>query len=136
MKILALDLGDVHTGTAISDALGIIAIPYQTIPTKELDNFLKNTIAKENIKNIIIGYPKTMKGNISAQTQKIIDFKDDYEKKFPNIQWVLWDERLTSKSAEKYKKGKTKTDKMKLHSIAAAIILGSYLEFLQIRRSE
>ena len=37
MKTLALDLGDQWTGSALSDELGLIASPLQTIPTKELE---------------------------------------------------------------------------------------------------
>ena len=133
MKILALDVGDVYTGTAMSDALGIIASPFKTILSKELESFIESIIEKEKIKTIVIGYPKTMKGTISDQTQKVINLKEYYEKRFPNVSWVLWDERLTSKRAEKFKKSKDKSDKIKLHSIAAAIILDTYLEFLQFQ---
>lgn len=136
MRILALDVGDVYTGTALSDALGIIASPYKTILTKELDEFLKLIIEKEEIRTIVIGYPKTMKGNISEQTQKIINFKEYYEKSIPQVSWVLWDERLTSKNAEKFKKSKEKADKIKLHSIAAALILDTYLDFLRFKNFE
>jgi putative holliday junction resolvase len=134
MKIIALDLGDVHTGVAMSDPDRIIAKPYKTISTEILNDFIEEIIKKEAINTIILGYPKTMMGKISAQTQKIIDTKTQLEKKFPEITWVLWDERLTSKNADKFKKGKDKEDKIRLHSIAAALILESYLEFLRIRR--
>lgn len=136
MKILALDLGDVYTGTAISDSLGIIAIPLKTVQTNDLEDFLKKAIEKENIKTILIGYPKTMKGTISIQTQKIIDFEKAYKIKFPEINWVFWDERLTSKRAESFKKSKEKDDKLRLHSVAAALILETYLQYLQNKRLE
>lgn len=136
MKILALDLGDVHTGTALSDSLRMFAKPFKTIPTTSLEQFIKEIIEKENLKIIVLGYPRTMKGAISAQTQKIIDAKSEYEKKFPDISWVLWDERLTSKNAQKFKKGNDKEDKLKLHSVAAALILETYLDFLRLQQVE
>jgi putative Holliday junction resolvase len=128
MKTLALDLGDVHVGTAISDVLGITSKPYQTVSANELESFLKALLEKENIKTIVVGLPKTMRGTISQQTQKTIDTKEDLEKKFPQIKWVLLDERLTSKQADQIKQAKTKEDKIKSHSIAAALILRSYLD--------
>lgn len=134
MKILALDFGNVHTGIAISDISHIIAIPYKTVFTENLENVLKDLLEKENISTIVVGYPKTMKDTISIQTKIILSFKETFEKKFPQCNWILWDERLTSKSAEKFKKGKEKEDKLKLHSIAAAIILNSYLESLILKR--
>lgn len=128
MKTLALDLGDVHVGTAISDILGITAKPYQTVAANDLENFLKTIIEKENITTIVVGLPKTMRGTISQQTQKVIDTNTELEKKFPQIKWVLLDERLTSKQADQIKQAKTKEDKIKSHSIAAALILRSYLD--------
>lgn len=127
MKVLALDLGDKHVGTALSDALGLFAKPYKTIDAEKLNDFLKDLFIKENIDTIIIGHPKTLKGTKSEQTLKVEAQKEKLEKLFPDKKWLLLDERLTSKSAEQFKKGHTKEDKLQSHSIAAAIILSAYL---------
>ena len=131
MKILALDLGDDWTGTAISDAMNLIATPYKTIATNFLEDFLEKTILQEKIERIIVGYPKTMKGTLSDQTRKVVAHKELLEKKFPQVSWELFDERLSSKMASGMKKTKNKEEKQKLHSIAAAIILETYLEYLR-----
>jgi len=135
MKILALDVGDRWTGSAISDPLGIIARPYKTIETKELEVFLSETIGNENIKKIIVGYPKTMRGTESEQTKKIKELKEKLEKKFDVVEWQLWDERLSSKRAGQLKKTQTKEDKKFSHSIAASFILDSYLSYVQVQKS-
>ena len=44
MKILALDIGDRWTGVAISDPLGILPRPYDTIKTAEIFTALRNII--------------------------------------------------------------------------------------------
>ncbi len=129
MKILALDIGDAWTGTALSDALGMFAKPYQTAQTENLSSFLNDLFAKERIQTIVIGYPRTMRGTSSDQTKKVEDAKIKLEKEFPNKQFLLWDERLSSKRADALKKAHTKEDKIKSHSIAAAFILESYLQF-------
>lgn len=131
MKILALDIGDAWTGTAISDALGIFAKPYQTVQTQALHTFLTTVFEKEPIQKIIIGYPKTMKGTSSDQTKKVEEAKALLEKKFPNKSFIFWDERLSSKRADALKKARTKEEKIHAHSIAAAFILESYLENLR-----
>lgn len=128
MKILALDLGDKHVGTALSDALGMFAKPYKTTSADQLIPFLQNLFAVEQIETVILGYPKTMRGTKSEQTLKIEQQKIDLEQLFPDKRWIFWDERLTSKSADQYKKGITKEDKLQSHSIAAAIILSGYLD--------
>jgi len=134
MKILALDIGDRWTGSAVSDPLGIIARPYKTVETKELELFLSEVIGSENVKKIIVGYPKTMKGTESEQTKKIKKIKENLEDKFDLIEWQLWDERLSSKRAERLKKSQSKEDKIFSHSIAASFILDSYLAYLQAQK--
>lgn len=129
MKVLALDLGDVWTGSAISDILGITSRPYKTVHTKVLDEFIQDTIKKEPIKTIVIGYPKTLSGTESDQTKKVLAKKEELTQKFPSIEWVLWDERLSSKHAAKIKKTRTKEDKHLSHSIAAASFLQTYLAY-------
>jgi len=129
MKIAALDIGDVWTGTALSDALGIVAQPYKTAETKNLVNFLQDLFAKESIQIIVVGYPKTMRGTESEQTKKIVAHKEQLEQLFPEKTWVLWDERLSSKRAATIKRAKTKEEKIKSHSLAAASILETYLQF-------
>ena len=54
MKILALDSGDVWTGTALSDPMGIIAKPFKTIKSIQLMEFLTITFQSEKIKAIYI----------------------------------------------------------------------------------
>lgn len=129
MKTVALDVGDVWTGSAISDELGITARPYQTVKSPDLISFLHNLIETEPIGTIVVGYPKTMGGTESEQTKKVVARKNELEGLFPQVTWVLWDERLSSKQASGLKKTKTKDDKIASHSVAAAIILTSYLMY-------
>ena len=129
MKTLALDLGDAWIGTAISDELGITARPLQTVKPPHLVDFLQNLIENEPISTIVVGYPKTMRGTESEQTKKIVVQKEKLQEKFPEIKWILWDERLSSKQASNIKKTKSKEDKIASHSIAAAVILTNYLLF-------
>lgn len=129
MKRLALDIGDVWTGIAISDELGMFARPLETIKTHELMQFLNDLINTEPIGTIVVGYPKTIAGAESAQTRKTVQFKEKLEKEFPDYTFVLWDERYTSQQAQELKKVRSKEDKLKLHAIAAAFILQNFLEY-------
>lgn len=141
MKILALDLGDKWIGSAISDALGITCRPYRTVEERETKLFLEKVIKEENISTVVIGKPTTFSGHESEQTKKIIKTAQKLEEeigpKFENkIKWVLWDERLSSKRAAslKQKRFKTKEDKRKSHSVAAAFILQTYLDHLAFQK--
>ncbi|MBP6870101.1 Holliday junction resolvase RuvX [Candidatus Babeliales bacterium] len=130
MKVMALDLGDAWVGTALTDPLRFFAKPYKTVAAAELETFLFDTFTKEKISIAVVGYPKTMQGTESDQTRLVVATKEKLEQMFPQIQWVLWDERLSSKQARSVKNPKNKTEKLEQHSIAAAIILESYLPYL------
>lgn len=134
-KIIALDIGDAWTGIAISDALGMVARPYTTVAAHKISAALTDILKKEQISTVVVGYPKTMKGNESEQTRKVIAHKEVLEKEFPMLTWLLRDERLSSKRAsnlrtEQGKKTKTAEEKLKGHALAAAFILDSYLASL------
>ena len=126
MKILALDLGDRWIGTAISDPSCLLARPYKTIERDDLISFLTQVLEDEPIAEIVIGNPKTMRGTESKQTEKVAVEKAELEKQFPTVLWVLWDERLSSKHAQNLRIAKDKTE---IHSLAAALILDSYLSY-------
>lgn len=134
MKLLALDLGDKWVGTALSDALGIVARPYQTTTLNDLVSFLKDLFAKEKIGTIVIGYPITMRATESKQTESTLLIKEKLEQEFPSHIWLLWDERLSSKRAQTLKKAKTKEEKIRSHSIAAAFVLESYLTYCHLQK--
>jgi putative holliday junction resolvase len=137
MRILALDLGDKWVGSAIADPLGITCKPYQTIDIEQLHDFLEKTLSTEDVTTVVVGNPKTVSsGGESEQTKKIIQLKEELEKKFSHwqereIAWILWDERLSSKRADqlKGKQAHTPEGKKQQHSIAAAFILQSYLDY-------
>ncbi len=135
MKLLGLDLGDAWIGVAISDALGMFARPLQTVPAQQLEAHLKTTLEKERIGSVVVGLPKTMRGTISEQTQKIIDQVEYLKQAFPTIEWILWDERLSSQRAQALKPATSKEEKLQSHSRAAAFILQSYLDHLSMKRT-
>jgi putative Holliday junction resolvase len=135
-RILALDVGDVWTGMAISDSLGLIARPYKTVKTTQLEAFLKQVLTDESIEAIVVGYPRTLRGTISEQTKKVLQVKEQLEQKFTTVRWALWDERLTSKRAEHLKKNFTREAKYDSHSLAATFILDSYLEYLRVHSAK
>jgi len=134
MILMALDLGDVWTGIAITDAARIIARPLTTVATNDLKPFLLKTFSDKQVSKIIIGHPITMKGGESAQTKKIIVQRDDLAKTFPDKEFILWDERLSSQRAKELGVSTSKEEKMKIHARAAAFILDSYLTFLQTQK--
>ncbi len=133
-KIMALDLGDQWVGIALTDVSRVFARPYKTVSVQELNSFLAKTIVDEQVDLIVVGYPKTMKGGESEQTRKIVAYKEKLEEAFPNVEFLLWDERLSSQRAQTLATRKTREEKLRSHALAAAFILDSYVTYLQARR--
>lgn len=136
MKIISLDIGNVHTGIAYADDLGFIAIPYKSVATHELKSWLSELINQEPIDTIVVGLPTTLKGTESQQTKMVKVLKEELaeflkqqlSKNQRIINWVLFDERFTSKEAQKIMRLTAKKRPTDEHAIAAAIVLQTYLE--------
>ena len=138
MKTIALDIGDAWVGIAISDALGITCRPWDTVSFELLEKSLTDIFSKESITTVVVGYPLTLKGVESAQTKKVVAIKEHLAQTFPDKKWALWDERLSSKRAERIQGGgkRSKEEKLREHAIAASFILQSYLDALAFSSSD
>ena len=135
MRYLGLDLGSKTLGLAISDTTLTIANSLKTLyfSNEDYDSLMEplNEIIKEyQIKRIILGYPLNMDGSIGTRAEITIEFKKKLEERF-KLEVILQDERLTSVISNQIlidadisrKKRKKKVD-----SIAATLILQSYLD--------
>lgn len=130
-KIIGLDIGKKRIGISISDIMGLIAHPVETIAREPEKAAIEkiNKICKDNdVKTIVAGLPKNMNNTIGEQAQDCIDFmnafKDEYEV-------VFEDERLTSRQAEYIlaQTGRKYTKDKKLVDLkSACIILQQYLD--------
>ncbi|GAB3648318.1 Holliday junction resolvase RuvX [Echinicola sediminis] len=133
-RVIAIDLGTKRTGLAVTDILKITANPLETIRTMDLDNYLKDYMAKEEVEAIVVGYPKSMDGSDTQMTQPAIRLKEKLAKNYPDKKVVLVDERFTSKMAMQSmiamgsKKKDRKEKSGNLDKISAAIILQTYLD--------
>ncbi len=133
MKILGIDYGEARIGVAVSDALGILANPLDTICEKDRKLQLEKTAAVarlHGVEKVVVGNPKRMDGTVGHRAQYTQDFASELSEML-GIECVMWDERLSSTEAHRIlesggvsgKKRKTKVDK-----IAAVIILQGYLD--------
>ena len=136
MRALALDIGDVWTGVAISDPLGITARPYTTLKFDNLFADLAAIVTKEKVSRIIIGYPQTVRGTESDQTKKVLVIADQIAAQFPQITCTLLDERFTSQQAARLKKATSKEAKLEQHAVAAALILKSFLDHMHFEAQD
>jgi len=135
MRIMALDYGSKTVGVAVSDELGLTALPLETIK-REKENKLRKTLARieeiikeKSISLIVLGKPLNMDDSEGERVEKSLAFKEALEKR-TGLE-VLWqDERLSSVEAEEIlaDSGIKKEDmKRYIDSVAASIILREFM---------
>lgn len=132
-RILAIDYGKKRVGIAVTDPSQLIANKLTTVSTHELWSFLAEYFRKEQVEEVVIGYPRQMNNMASEAVQYINPFLKRFRKRYPDIRLELADERFTSKLAfqamiEGGVKKMARRDKAMVDSISATILLQSYLE--------
>ena len=136
MRIMAVDYGDARTGIAVSDKSATLAGDAWVINSRKAEdvaNAVVSEAAKRDIGLIIVGYPKNMDGTIGARAEKCDTFAD-LLRSLCDIEVKLWDERMTTISANRIlsEAGKFgKKRKKTIDAVAASLILESYLGSLK-----
>lgn len=147
-RILAIDFGTKRVGFALSDPMGILAKPLECMEKKahqDLEKFQEVLIQKiqeyteeYNVHAFILGLPKNMDGSVGPMAEKVKNFgkllKEELKREVK-----YWDERLTSQFAEKemIRGGLSrKKRKKKIDSMAAQVLLQSYLDFQKNKELE
>jgi putative Holliday junction resolvase len=137
-RLLGIDHGDSRIGLAISDELGSFAHPYRTLQSgvRVMDE-IRGIVERERISGIVIGLPRNMDGTSGPSAAKAKSFGEQLSQVIPAIKILFWDERLTTREAQRvlHAAGKnTKQSKKMIDQVAAQILLQNYLDSLQWAR--
>ena len=130
---MAFDVGRRRCGIAVTDPLQIIANGLTTIESSKLVDFVMDYVKTETVETLVIGEPKDMHNNPSDCSKYIDPIVNRLKKVLPDLNIVRYDERFTSVMAHQtmidagLKKSK-RQDKELVDTIAATIILQSYME--------
>lgn len=130
-KVLGLDIGKKRIGIALSDIMGLIAHPVETIsrePESVAIEKIKKLCKDNDVKIIVAGLPKNMNNTLGEQAQDCIQFANNFSSEY---KIVFEDERLTSRQAEYIlaQTGRKYTKDKKLVDLkSACIILQQYLD--------
>lgn len=138
---MGLDIGDRTIGIALSDESALMAFPaenYRRVSVKKDVDHLVDLMVHNGILEVVAGMPYNMNGSIGPQAEKTQQFIASLEKKLRHtdrldrrIPVSIWDERLTSKAAERdLITADMRRDKRKqeIDMVAAALILQGYLD--------
>ena len=144
MRILGLDFGSKTVGVAVSDELLLTAQGLEIV-RRQSPNKLRQTLVRiqeivteYQVDRIVLGFPKNMNNTEGERCEKTKEFKEMLERR-TGLEVVLWDERLTTVSADKYmmETGIRREDRKKyVDEIAAVFILQGYLDSLAMKKEK
>ena len=132
-RVLGVDHGQARIGLAISDELGMLAHPLETVSAKPADAALRRIaqLAREkDVDAVVLGLPKHMSGAAGTAAAEVEAFAAKL-RPLLSCKLVLWDERLTTTAAHRALRDagrKTKSTRGVVDQVAAQMILQGYLD--------
>lgn len=136
-RILGVDFGRARIGVAVSDELGMLAHPVETIPaTREAAKRIAEIVSEKNAERVVIGLPRHMNGAAGESAGEALAFAEKL-RRLVSCEVVTWDERLTTIAANRalHDGGqKTRNSRSFVDQVAAQMILQGYLDGLQSAR--
>lgn len=132
-RILAIDYGTKRTGIAVSDPLRLIAGGLTTVETKQLERWLAQYVAENDVETIVVGKP-TQPNGLPSDTWRFVEpLVARLRRAYPDKEVTLYDERFTSVLAHRamLESGigrKARQNKALVDKISATIILQGYME--------
>jgi len=115
---------------ALSDPGRVLATPLDVVPTADLTDYLRRLFEEQDVREVVVGMPKTLAGEVGPQARRVLDTIAGLRREFPEVRFVEWDERLTTRVAvagSGGRAGKKKGKRVRVDHLAAAGILQEYL---------
>jgi putative pre-16S rRNA nuclease len=152
-RLMALDVGEARIGVAVSDATGILASPYITLPVSRSEQqtwqSIQQLIDATEAQGLVVGLPISLDGQLHAQGERVQAFAEGLRPHI-SIPLTFWDERLSTVEAQRLlaqreqgeggtprRKGTRRHTQMRrrqkgheIDALAAAVILQDYLDAL------
>lgn len=154
MRVLGLDVGDMRTGVAMSDPQGILATPVTVLASRDQNALIEEVLTlvrQHKVERVVVGLPRQLSGDLGKQANKVTAFADELsaqakQSKLDRLDVQLWDERLSTKAAERLKtkaggqggslrfrgkrgaRNRNLVIKAEVDAIAAALILQGFLD--------
>ncbi|HSX36823.1 MAG TPA: Holliday junction resolvase RuvX [Patescibacteria group bacterium] len=127
--VLALDVGEKRIGVALASTVARIASPLTTLANDEsFIGRLLELIAENDIETLVVGLPRGLDGQDTAQTRYVRKFVEDLQAQI-GMPLHMQDEAVTSAKAEAelHARGRAYT-KENIDSLSATYILEDYLQ--------
>ncbi len=154
-RLMALDVGEVRIGVAVSDARKVLASPYTTLQVSRDESRLwtaiQQLIDEVEPEGLVIGLPVSLDGQIHAQGERVLAFAQRLKAHIA-IPITFWDERLSTVEAQRLLAERNELERgesqrrgsqqrnlsrrrrrqksQEIDALAAAVILQEYLDHL------
>lgn len=133
MVIVALDVGQVRIGVAVSDELELLASPHSTI--RRTSNAaaiaaIARVVESSDAEHVVVGLPTSFDGKLHAQAQSVQAFAEKLRARL-SVPLVYADETLsTVRAEEQLRAAGVRPDRIRerIDAAAAAVILQEYLD--------
>lgn len=127
-NLMALDVGERRIGLAIANSSNRLSRPLKTIVNNDgATTEISRIISSEPISILVVGLPRNLNGEDTAQTNFVRSFADELGSKI-EIPVFFEDEALSSvRAKESLKQRKKPYDKAEIDSQAACYILDDFM---------
>ena len=139
-RLLGFDVGTKTIGLALSDTLGMVASPYETIRRGKFvadAERIAAIIAKEGVGGFLLGLPVSLDGSEGPRAQGVRQFARNLLARI-DLPLAFWDERLSTAAVTRLMLEADMTRKRRgelVDKMAAAYILQGALERLRAMRT-
>ena len=132
-RTLGVDYGERRAGLAISDELGLLALPLDILPVQSIKQVIRDVLRlcqEKQVAAIVVGLPLNMDGSRGPAVEAVERFVLELRRQ-GDLPVEVWDERMSSRQVERMlidsdvsrAKRKGIVDKL-----AAQVVLQSYLD--------
>lgn len=103
VRALGIDFGKARIGLAISDDIGLLAHPLETVPAHDREGSIERIVEivrLREIEDVVIGLPLHVNGEEGKAVRGVRRFSEQLREKLPeSIRWHEVDERFTTQVA-------------------------------------
>lgn len=131
-RVLALDLGTVRVGVALSDPTRRFAQPLEVLPAGGpwMDQ-VAELVERHQVTLVVVGLPTRTTGQEGPETERVRGWTDQLRLRIPQMEIRFYDERFTTAIAQRVllegdvsRKGR----KQRVDKVAAAVLLQGFLD--------
>lgn len=138
MRALALDIGEVRVGVAVSDPAGVVATPVCVLPAAEVLSHattFRRVLDDWEPDVLVCGRPKTLSGEDGPQAERVMEQAREIAKRCA-LPLEFADERLSSAEAKRILREQGLSERQmrgRIDMVAASLFLQSWLDARQTR---